>query len=701
MRFLLITGKGAVMTEQIKSMRNVALAGHGGAGKTSLAEAMLFNAGVITRLGKVEEGNTAMDFQPEEVRKQQSVSSAFHKYPWKKHTVTLMDTPGDQNFFSAAKTCMPAADSVIIVIDGVDGPSAMTEEAVVCASGANLPILLFINKLDRERADFNATVEHAATSLKLKTVITHLPIGKEDNFKGIVDIIQGKAFLFDGNGKTEQTDIPADMADDVDAAKEAFIENIAELNDELLERYLEGETLSEAELKETFRKGILDAAFSPVVCGSATKLMGIDTLQDFINDYMPSPLDRGAWVAKDTKGNEISIEPDASGPFYGFVFNTIVDPYAGRLSLFRVISGTLGKEGTFLNVNKDTKERFTQLMEIAGKEQKPISEAFPGAIVAVAKLKETFTGDTLSNDKEIIFPAPEPMPPVISFAVSSKAKGDEDKIHSALRKIMEEDTALQLKREIETNETILSGRGLVHIETTIEKIKRKFNVEMEISTPKVPYRETFKKKIRVQGRHKKQSGGHGQFGDCWIVLEPLPKGSGFEFVDKIVGGSIPKTYIPAVEKGVVEAAQKGILAGFPCVDYRVTVDDGSYHSVDSSEMAFKIAGSIAFKKAAEQAKAVLLEPIMKISILVPEAFTGDIMGDLNSRRGRVLGMDSEGEKQIINAHVPMAEILRYAPDLRSMTGGRGTFTLEFDHYDEVPGDLAQKVVEKILAEQEA
>ena len=689
------------MTEQIKKMRNIALAGHGGAGKTSLAEAMLFKAGVIKRFGKIEEGNTAMDFQPEEVKKQQSVSSAFHKYNWKKHSVTLMDTPGDQNFFSAAKTCIPAADGVILVIDGVDGPSAMTEEAVSCVNEYNLPSVFFINKMDKERADVQSMAEACESSLKKKTIIVQLPIGKEDNFKGIVNVISQKAYVYDSDGKAQEAEIPGDMTDAFESARESFIENVAELDDDLLESYLEGEELSEADLIKTFRKGILDCEFSPVLCGSATKAIGIDLLFDFINTYLPSPVDRGPWIAKDDAGESFEIPPDPDAPFYGFVFNTIVDPYAGRLSVFRVISGKLGKDGNFLNVNKDSKERYTQLLEIAGKEQNPISEALPGAIVAVAKLKETFTGDTMSGDKAVKFNAPAPMPPVISFAVSSKNKGDEDKIHGALRKILEEDTGLQLKREAETQETILSGRGLVHIETTIEKIKRKFNVEMEINTPKIPYRETFKKKIRVQGRHKKQSGGHGQFGDCWIILEPMPKGKGFEFVDKIVGGSIPKTYIPAVEKGVVEASQKGILAGFPCVDFRVTVDDGSYHSVDSSEMAFKMAGSIAFKKAAEGAAPALLEPIMKISILIPDEYTGDIMGDLNSRRGRVLGMDSEGEKQIINAHVPMAEVLRYAPDLRSMTGGRGTFTLEFDHYDEVPGDLSQKVIEKIKAEQEA
>jgi len=688
------------MTEQIAKLRNIALAGHGGAGKTSLAESMLFSAGVIKRLGKVEEGNTAMDFQPEEVRKQQSVSSAFHKYTWKKHDVTLIDTPGDQNFFSAAKTCIPAADGVIIVVDGVDGPSAMTEEVAVCVEEHSLPSVLFINKMDKERANVDEMAIICENTLKRKAIIVQFPIGQMDDFKGIVDVISGKAYVYDEKGKSTQTDIPAEMTDAYEAARESFVENIAELDDDLLEKYLEGEELSEDELKATFRKGVLACEFSPVLCGSATQFVGIDLLFDFINTCMPSPLDRGTWIAKDEAGEAVEVAPDSDAPFYGFVFNTIVDPYAGRLSLFRVISGTLGKEGTFLNVNKNTKERFTQLLEIRGKEQAPITEALPGSIVAVAKLKETFTGDTMSGDKEIIFEAPQPMPPVISFAVYAKNKGDEDKIHGALRKILEEDTGLQLKREVETNETVLSGRGLVHIETTIEKIKRKFNVEMGIKTPKVPYRETFKRKIRVQGKHKKQSGGHGQFGDCWITLEPIAKGKGFEFVDAIVGGSIPRTYIPAVEKGVIEASEKGLLAGFPCVDFKVTLDDGSYHSVDSSEMAFKMAGSIAFKKAAEQAKSVLLEPIMNVSILVPDEFTGDIMGDLNSRRGRVLGMDTEGEKQVINANVPMAEFLRYAPDLRSMTGGRGTFTMEFGHYDEVPGDLSQKIIEKIKAEEE-
>ena len=688
------------MSEDIKTMRNVAFAGHGGAGKTTLAEAMLFKAGVTKRLGKVEEGNTVMDFQPEEIKKQQSINTSFVKYTHNKHTVTLMDTPGDQNFFSAAKTCFPVADGMAFIIDGVGGPSAMTEEAAASALEYNLPGMVIVNKLDRERSDFTNCLDACSVSLKKKIIPACYPIGAETGFKGIVNIVNGLAYEYDADGKAAQVDIPGDIADDIAAAKEEFIENIAELDDDLLEKYLEGETLSEDEIRDAFRKGISEAQFYPAVCISAVKMIGIDMVLDFINTYMPSPLDRGDWVAKDSAGNDVVVSPDTDAEFCGFVFNTIVDPYAGRLSLIRVVSGSLGKEGNFLNVTKDTKERYSQLLEIAGKEQKTITAAGPGSIVAMAKLKSTLTGDTLTGGTQIQIPAPAPMPPVISFAISPKSKNDEDKIHEALRKILQEDTGLVLKREEETRQTILSGRGLVHIEVTAEKIQRKFNVAMEINVPKVPYRETFKKKIRVQGKHKKQSGGHGQFGDCWIVLEPMPRGTGFEFVDKIVGGVIPKNYIPAVEAGIRESSRQGILAGFPCVDFHTTLDFGSYHSVDSSEMAFKTAGSIAFKAAAKDAKPVLLEPVMKVSVKVPDANTGDIMGDLNSRRGRVLGMDSEADKQIINALVPMSEMLRYAPDLSSMTGGRGTFTTEFAQYDEVPSDMAQKVIDQVNAEKE-
>jgi elongation factor G len=562
--------------------------------------------------------------------------------------------------------------------------------------------MIFINKLDRERADFSRAFEEATEIFDPKPIILQLPIGAEEDFKGVVDLISGQAYIFSEEGKAQKSEIPTDMQDAVESEKENLIENIAEADDDLVERYLEGEELSEEELRSALRKGTLARTFVPVVCGSATRNIGIDLLMNLIVDSMPSPIDRGPKNGTDpASGEEIERDPDPDGPFSAFVVKTLADPYAGRLTIFRVVSGSLGSDGTFYNTNKETKERFNQLLTITGKEQKPATGAGPGSIVATAKLKETLTGDTLCDDgAKILYQCVDPLPSLISFAVSAKSKGDEDKIFSSLGKLLEEDPSLKLDRVSETKEIILSGLGQIHIETAVEKLKRKFNVEVALNTPKVPYRETIKKKIRVQGKHKKQTGGHGQFGDCWIQLEPLARGKGFEFVDAIVGGVIPKTYIPAVEKGVVEAAQKGVLAGFQCVDFKVTLDDGSFHAVDSSEMAFKIAGSLAFKKAAEQAQPVLLEPIMNVTITTPEDFMGDIMGDLNGRRGKVLGMDSAGRNQIIKANVPMAEFLTYAPDLRSMTGGRGIYSMEFSHYDEVPAQLTDKIIEEVQKSRE-
>jgi elongation factor G len=483
----------------------------------------------------------------------------------------------------------------------------------------------------------------------------------------------------------------------VESEKEELIENIAEADDELVERYLEGETLSEDELKAALRNGTLSRTFVPVICGSAAKNIGIDLLLDLIVNALPSPADRGVRIGSDPADNqEVERTPAPDAPFSAFVVKTVADPYAGRLTIFRVVSGSMGGDGTFYNASKDTKERYNQLLTITGKEQKPISEAGPGAVVAVAKLKETTTGDTLCDDaNKIVYQCAKPLPSLISFAISAKTKGDEDKVFSSLVKLLEEDPSLKLDRRAETKEILLSGLGQIHIETTADKLKRKFNVEVQLNIPKVPFRETIKKKVRVQGKHKKQTGGHGQYGDCWIQIEPLPRGQGFEFVDAIVGGVIPRQYIPAVEKGVVESCQKGVMAGFPCVDFRVTLDDGSFHAVDSSEMAFKIAGSMAFKKAAEQATPTLLEPIMKVTITTPDEFMGDIMGDLNGRRGRVLGMDSAGKNQVINAQVPLSEFLTYAPDLRSMTAGRGMYSMEFSHYDEVPAQIAEKIIEEV------
>ncbi|MBI5589305.1 MAG: elongation factor G [Deltaproteobacteria bacterium] len=690
------------MTEMVDKIRNIALVGHGNSGKTSLAEVMLYQTGVTSRLGRVEDGNTAMDFEPEELKRNISISSGFHQFNWKKHSVTLVDTPGDQNFFTDTKFCMQAVDGAVVLVDAVDGVKVQTDQAWSFAQSLKLPCVILINKLDRERADFSRAFQDAVKSFEPKPIILHLPIGTESNFKGVVDLVAMKAYTYDANGKATAIDIPSDMQSLVEEEREKLVENIAEADDTLLERYLEGDTISDDELKAALNKGTISRIFSPVLCASAIKAVGIDLLMDFIVNSMPSPLDRMPKVGTDpVVGNEIERAPDPDAPFSAFVFKTVADPYAGRLSIFRVVSGKLGSDGSFYNVNKDVKERFNQLLTIAGKEQKQAKSAGPGSIVAVAKLKETFTGDTLCDEAgKIKFPFPDPLPTLITFAITTKGSGDEDKIFISLTKMLEEDSALKLERTGETKEILLSGRGQVHIEAAVEKLKRKYNVEVHLKTPKVPYRETIKKKVRVQGRHKKQSGGHGQFGDCWIQMEPLPRGSGFEFVDAIVGGSVPRSYIPAVEKGIVEACQKGVLAGYPCVDFRVTLDDGSYHAVDSSEMAFKIAGSLAFKKAVAEAKPVLLEPILSVEITTPEEFMGDIMGDLNSRRGRVLGMDSEGKYQVIKANVPMSEFLTYAPDLTSMTGGRGVYSMSFSHYDEVPALISEKLLVELNKDKE-
>lgn len=680
----------------VEKLRNIALIAHGGAGKTSLAEIMLFNAGVINRVGRVEDGNTAMDFEPEEIKRQNSISTSFHQFNWHKHTISLIDTPGDQNFFCDTKFCMQAADAAVVVIDAVDGIKVQTELAWSFADDFDLPRVIFINKLDRERADFFRTFEDLKKIFTPKPIILQIPIGQESEFKGIVDLISMKAYMYGADGKAVSTEIPADMQDQVSAEREVLIENIAEADDALVEKYLEGETLTDDEIKTALRTGTLSQIFVPVLCGSATRNIGIDLLMDLVGSCLPSPFDRNARKGTAPDGNETERAPDPDAPFSAFVFKTVADPYSGRLSIFKIVSGKLGADGTFYNTNKGTRERYNQLLRLAGKEQKQITEAGPGAIVAVAKLKETVTGDTLCDEaNKIQFKAIDPLPSLITFAVESKTRGDEDKIFSSLAKLLEEDVALKIDRNSETKEILLSGMGQVHIEATVEKLKRKFNVEVLLNKPKVPYRETIKKKVRVQGRHKKQTGGHGQFGDCWVQFEPLPRGKGFEFVDAIVGGAIPRTYIPAVEKGIIESALRGVLAGFPCVDFKATLDDGSYHAVDSSEMAFKIAGSLAFKKATADANPVLLEPIMEVSIITPDDYMGDIMGDLNSRRGRVLGMDTQGKNQVIKANVPMSEFLTYAPDLNSMTGGRGTFSMQFSHYDEVPAQLSQKIIDEV------
>ncbi|MCK8601240.1 elongation factor G [Desulfoferrobacter suflitae] len=685
------------MKEDVARVRTFAIISHGGAGKTSLAECMLFNAGTTTRLGKVDDGTSILDYEPEEVKRKITISTAFNTFAWKKHKLTLIDTPGDFNFISETKTSLQGADAVVVLIDAIDGVRVQTEKVWEFADELDLPRIIFISKMDRERADFEKTVADIQANFGAACVPVQVPVGAAENFKGVVDVLTQKAYLFTQgeSGKFEVQEAPADLQGRLDQYRESLIENVAESRDELLEKYLEEGELSAEEVREGFRDAVVSGKVVPVVCGSGTLNVGIQLLMDLIVESMPSPVDRGARKAKvPGTDEEVAREPDPGAPFSALVIKTISDPYAGRLSVMRVFSGSLETDSTVYNSSKEIKERFGQLLQLKGKTQESIESAGPGDIVAVAKLKETVTEDTLCDEKNpVVYPTVELPPAIYSLAVEPKSKGDEEKIFSSLSRLMEEDLTLKLERNEETKEMILSGMGEIHIETIVDKLKRKFGVEVNLRLPKVPYKETIKGKTRLQGKYKKQSGGRGQYGDCWIEMEPLQRGEGFQFVDRIVGGVIPRQYIPAVEKGIIEASMEGGLAGYPVVDFKVDLVDGSYHPVDSSEMAFKIAGSMAFKKAVMEAKPTLLEPVMQLEITVPDDCMGDVIGDLNSRRGRVLGMDTQGKKQIIRANVPLAEVLKYAPDLRSMTAGRGMYTMKFSHYEEVPGPLQEKIIE--------
>jgi elongation factor G len=675
-------------------VRNIAIIGHGNCGKTSLAEAMLYTAGKINRLGKVDDGTSCMDYEEEEIKRKISISSSFHNYLWKKHEVYLIDTPGDDNFINETLFASQICDAAVFTVGAVIGVKGQTIKFADFVAERSLPCIIYINKMDRERADFEKTLEEIKTSLPFTPVVVHVPIGSEDAFKGLVDLVSGKAYLFDENNKgtLKEIEIPAELQEDVAIYRESLMENVAETDDELIEKFLEEGELSVEELRAGLKSGVAAGAIAPVCVGSALLNKGTEALLDAINEFLPSPSERPVVVGKDPKtGENIDRKPRADEKFSAIVFKTMADPYAGRLTIFRVYSGMLAGD-TFYNSKKQTNERFGQLYVLEGKEQRAVESVGPGMIVAVAKLKETTTGDTLcETNAHIVFEPLHSFEPVISYAVSAK-KGEEEKLFSSITKILDEDLTLRVTREQQTGEVLLSGVGQVHLEVVGSRIRRKFGVEMGLSLPKIPYLETIKGKARVQGKHKKQSGGRGQFGDCWIEMEPQPSGAGYEFVDKIVGGVIPQQYRPAVDKGIQEAMEKGVLAGYPVVDVKISLVDGSFHNVDSSEMAFKIAGSLAFKKAAQEAGLVLLEPIMNLSIRVGKEHVGDIMGDLNSRRGKVMGMDSDEKNEIINAQVPMAEIQVYATDLTSMTGGRGSFTVSFSHYEVVPAHIADKIV---------
>jgi elongation factor G len=686
-----------------RSLRNVAIVGHGATGKTSLGESILFASGKTDRLGRVDDGSSIMDFEPEEQKRRISISAAVNFVEWEKHRINFIDTPGDANFSTDTKNCLRAVDGAVVVIDAVGGVEFQTEKVWEAADEFSLPRIIFINKMDRERADFEKVLNGVKTILGKKATPLFLPIGAQDSFTGLIDLINMKALTFDDpKGKVKSADLTGDLLESATLYREAMVEDIAESDESLMDKYLSGGDLSLEELKEGLRKAVISGSLVPVICGASPKMIGAIPLVDLIVTAMPSPLDRKPATGKHpVTGQSEERIPDEKAPFSAFVFKTISDPYAGRLTLFRVYSGSVASDFTFYNPARKANERLGNISYLEGKILKPAEAVVPGDIVAVAKLRETYTGDTICDEKNpIVYEKIVPLPPIMSFAVQPKSKGDEEKITSGLSRLTEEDPTLSVHRDDQTREFILSGMGQVHIEIAVEKMKRKFGADVTLSTPKVPYKETIKGKTNVQGRYKKQSGGRGQFGDTWLDIEPLPKGSGFEFVDKIVGGVIPRQYIPAVEKGIVEAMQEGILAGFPVVDVKVSLVDGSYHTVDSSEMAFKIAGSMGFKKGIENCQPTLLEPIVNIEIEIPEEYMGDVIGDLNSRRGRVMGMDSKGHNQIIRGQVPLAEILRYAPDLRSITSGRGNFTYSHSHFEEVPPMIADKIIAQAKKEKE-
>jgi elongation factor G len=687
-----------------KSLRNLAVVGHGGTGKTSLCESFLFVSGKSERLGRVDDATSVMDFEPEEQKRRVSISSAANFAEWNKHKINFIDTPGDSNFAFDIKCSLSVVDNAVVVIDAVGGVEFQTQKVWEFADEFSLPRIIFINRMDRERADFNKALDSIKEKFKKKVTPVCLPIGSEDKFTGLVDLINFKAFIFaDNKGVGKIVDIPADMMDEAKMYRDTMVEDIAEADDNLMNKYLEAGELSPEELQVGLKKGVASGSLVPLVCGSAIKGIGVSLLLDLAVSSFRSPADCSPIKGKKPGTDNVEErKPAEDAPFSAIVFKTIADPYAGRLTLFRVYSGKLSPDSAVYNANKKITEKFGNIFFLEGKNQKPAEGLIAGDIAGVAKLKETVTGDTLCFEKAPIILEKVPVPsPIMSFAIEPKTRGDEDKIASSIHRLTEEDPTIVFTRNVETKEMILSGMGQVHIEVNIEKMKRKFGVEVNLNTPKVPYKETIKGKINIQGKYKKQSGGRGQFGDCWIDIEPLPRGAGFKFEDKIVGGVIPHNYRPAVEKGIVEAAAKGVVAGYPVVDFKINLTDGSYHTVDSSEMAFKIAGSMAFQKGIMDCQPILLEPIVNVNIEIPEEYMGDVIGDLNSRRGRVLGMDANGSIQIIKGQVPLAEILKYAPDLRSMTSGRGNFTYTASHYEEVPSYIAEKIIAEHKAKKEA
>ena len=677
-----------------KDIRNVGLIGHGNSGKTSLAAGLLFTSGATNRLLRVDEGNTLTDFDDDEIQRKVTISTALAFLEWKRSKINLLDTPGFNIFINDTHAALVAADSALVVVDGVSGVEVQTEKVWEFAAQFNLPAAFVVNKLDRERAGFERVLATIQENFGRTAVPIQLPTGVERDFNGVIDLVQMKAFTYDadGNGKGKECPIPASLAAPAEKAHDALVEMVAESNDALMEEYLDKLSLSPEQILEGLRLGVRDRKLFPVLCAGALHNTGSDLILDFICDNFSAPVDRPA-IAGKIGDQEVARPVSDSEPVSAFVFKTVADPFAGRLSYLKIYSGVLKNDAGLQNVRSGSSERLAHIGCLLGKSIQPVTELHAGDIGVVAKLKETLTGDTLCDKASLIAYPPVALPePSIAYAIEAKSRQDEDRVGNAIQRILEEDQSLRFYRDPQTKEFLLAGSGQQHVEVIVSRLRKRYNVDVALKSPKIPYRETIRGTADVQGRHKKQTGGHGQFGDCWIKMDPLPRGAKFEFVNDIFGGSIPRNYIPAVEKGIIEAAEKGFLAGFPVVDFRCTVYDGSYHDVDSSELSFKLAARKAFKAAMEVARPTLLEPIMNVEIQAPVEYAGDLMGDLNSRRGRIAGMDTRGGTQIVKAQAPMAEMLNYQNDLTSMTQGRGVFTMEFSHYDFVPQLQAEKVI---------
>ncbi|MBN1271769.1 MAG: elongation factor G [Candidatus Aminicenantes bacterium] len=683
-----------------EKIRNVALVGHGSSGKTSIAAAMLFDTGATTRLTEVDKGNTVTDYDPDEIERKISINSAPCFLEWKGHKINILDCPGYSNFLWDTRACFRAVDAGVVMVCSISGVEVGTEKVWEMMNELQLPRIIVINKMDRENAQFEQALESIQQFFGRQAVPVQIPIGKEKNFKGVVDLIQKKAYVFDQNrgGKLTETEIPEDLKSEVGKKINELTEMVAENDEKLMEKYFEQGDLDAADLEAGLKTSILNRQFFPVFVSSALMNVGIHPILDGILGFLPSPLERSK-IPVIIKGKEELLDMSANKNMSALVYKTISDPYTGRISLIRVFSGVLNPDTSVYNANKDNEEKIGGLFFLQGKEQVPAGQAKAGDIVATAKLKATGTGDTIcQKGSDIFFPRIKFPEPSISFAIQPKTRADEDRISQAIHRISDEDPTARIERDSETNELIISGNGQLHVEIITNRLKKRYNVDVTLKPPKIPYKETIKGKSDVQGKYKKQTGGRGQYGDVKIKMEPLSRGKDFEFEDKIFGGAIPKNFIPSIEKGILEARKKGVSAGYPTVDFKVILYDGSYHDVDSSDIAFKIAASMAFKKGMKEAKPTILEPIMSVEVYTPEAFMGDIMGNLNGRRGKVQGMEQKGAMSIIKAQVPMAEMLDFEPSLTSITGGRGAFMMEFFSYEEVPAQLQQKVIDKAVQE---